>query len=78
MYLLLKEKNQFFIFPDQATIIVIIFVMFQVFGCFFYVYYIFERLCTPLFRNIKQEPFSARVLILCIFNSILPGNVGTG
>ncbi|KAF4018613.1 hypothetical protein G4228_010015 [Cervus hanglu yarkandensis] len=45
----------------------------QVFGCFFYVYYIFERLCTPLFRNIKQEPFSARVLILCIFNSILPG-----
>lgn len=45
----------------------------QVFGCLFYVYYIFERLCTPLFRNIKQEPFSARVLILCIFNSILPG-----
>ncbi|XP_037362280.1 sterol O-acyltransferase 1 [Talpa occidentalis] len=45
----------------------------QVFGCFFYVYYIFERLCAPLFRNIKQEPFSARVLVLCIFNSILPG-----
>ncbi|KAJ8795169.1 hypothetical protein J1605_018515 [Eschrichtius robustus] len=44
----------------------------QVFGCFFYVYYVFERLCTPLFRNIKQEPFSARVLVLCIFNSILP------
>lgn len=76
MYLLLKEKKSLFIFPDQATII--IFVMFQVFGCLFYVYYIFERICTPLFRNIKQEPFSARVLILCIFNSILPGNVGTG
>ncbi|XP_032173717.1 sterol O-acyltransferase 1 isoform X1 [Mustela erminea] len=45
----------------------------QVFGCFFYVYYIFERLCAPLFRNIKQEPFSARVLVLCVFNSILPG-----
>lgn len=45
----------------------------QVFGCLFYVYYIFERLCAPLFRNIKQEPFSARVLVLCIFNSILPG-----
>uniref|UniRef100_A0A4X1U805 O-acyltransferase n=1 Tax=Sus scrofa TaxID=9823 RepID=A0A4X1U805_PIG len=44
----------------------------QVFGCFFYVYYVFERLCTPLFRNIRQEPFSARVLVLCIFNSILP------
>lgn len=50
----------------------------QVFGCFFYVYYVFERLCTPLFRNIRQEPFSARVLVLCIFNSILPGNMGTG
>uniref|UniRef100_A0A667IGK2 O-acyltransferase n=1 Tax=Lynx canadensis TaxID=61383 RepID=A0A667IGK2_LYNCA len=45
----------------------------QVFGCLFYMYYIFERLCTPLFRNIKQEPFSARVLVLCVFNSILPG-----
>lgn len=45
----------------------------QVFGCLFYVYYIFERLCAPLFRNIKQEPFSARVMVLCVFNSILPG-----
>ncbi|XP_004478293.2 sterol O-acyltransferase 1 isoform X2 [Dasypus novemcinctus] len=45
----------------------------QVFGCLFYVYYIFERLCSPLFRNIKQEPFSARVLVLCVFNCILPG-----
>ncbi|XP_021121011.1 sterol O-acyltransferase 1 isoform X1 [Heterocephalus glaber] len=45
----------------------------QVFGCLFYVYYIFERLCAPLFGNIKQEPFSARVLVLCVFNSILPG-----
>lgn len=50
--------------------------VFQVFGCLFYVYYIFERLCAPLFRNIKQEPFSARVLVLCVFNSILPGNLG--
>lgn len=45
----------------------------QVFGCLFYVYYIFERLCRPLFQSIKEEPFSARVLVLCIFNSILPG-----
>ncbi|XP_023559373.1 sterol O-acyltransferase 1 [Octodon degus] len=45
----------------------------QVFGCLFYVYYVFERLCAPLFGNIKQEPFSARVLVLCVFNSILPG-----
>ncbi|XP_013376616.1 PREDICTED: sterol O-acyltransferase 1 [Chinchilla lanigera] len=45
----------------------------QVFGCIFYLYYIFERLCVPLFGTIKQEPFSARVLVLCVFNSILPG-----
>ncbi|XP_044533025.1 sterol O-acyltransferase 1 [Gracilinanus agilis] len=45
----------------------------QVFGCLFYTYYIFERLCAPLFRNVKQEPFSLRVLVLCIFNCILPG-----
>lgn len=45
----------------------------QVFGCLFYVYYIFVRLCIPLFRNMSQEPFSARVLVLCIFSSILPG-----
>ncbi|XP_007935819.1 sterol O-acyltransferase 1 [Orycteropus afer afer] len=45
----------------------------QTFGCIFYVYYVFERLCFPLFGNIKQEPFSARVLVLCVFNSMLPG-----
>ncbi|EPY82537.1 hypothetical protein CB1_000644002 [Camelus ferus] len=33
----------------------------------------YPRLCGPLFRNIKEEPFSARVLVLCVFNSILPG-----
>ncbi|XP_018114024.1 sterol O-acyltransferase 1 isoform X2 [Xenopus laevis] len=45
----------------------------QVLGCLFYVYYIFVRICIPLFRNISQEPFSLRVLVLSIFNSILPG-----
>uniref|UniRef100_A0A8C5R2G8 O-acyltransferase n=1 Tax=Leptobrachium leishanense TaxID=445787 RepID=A0A8C5R2G8_9ANUR len=45
----------------------------QVLGCLFYTYYILVRLCIPLFRNISQEPFSLRVLVLCIFNSILPG-----
>ncbi|KAG8436785.1 hypothetical protein GDO86_007750 [Hymenochirus boettgeri] len=45
----------------------------QVMGCLFYAYYVFVRLCIPLFRNISQEPFSLRVLVLCIFNSILPG-----
>ncbi|CAO2637337.1 Sterol O-acyltransferase 1 [Lemmus lemmus] len=59
--------------PSFYEAIIVFFVVFQVFGCLFYVYYIFERLCAPLFRNIKQEPFSARVLVLCVFNSILPG-----
>lgn len=45
----------------------------QVLGCLFYAYYIFMRLCIPLFRNISREPFSLKVLVLCIFNSILPG-----
>ncbi|XP_069088203.1 sterol O-acyltransferase 1 [Pleurodeles waltl] len=45
----------------------------QVLGCTFYAYYVFVRLCIPLFWNISQEPFSLRVLVLCIFNSILPG-----
>ncbi|KAE8610488.1 hypothetical protein XENTR_v10012146 [Xenopus tropicalis] len=45
----------------------------QVLGCLFYAYYVFVRLCIPLFRNISQEQFSLRVLVLCIFNSILPG-----
>ncbi|XP_053324689.1 sterol O-acyltransferase 1 [Spea bombifrons] len=45
----------------------------QVLGCLFYVYYVFVRLCIPLFRNISQEPFSLRVFVLCIFNCILPG-----
>ncbi|KAM4721802.1 sterol O-acyltransferase 1 isoform 2-T2 [Rhinophrynus dorsalis] len=45
----------------------------QVLGCLFYAYYVFVRLCIPLFRNISQEPFSLRVLVLCVFNSILPG-----
>ncbi|XP_068098684.1 sterol O-acyltransferase 1 [Hyperolius riggenbachi] len=45
----------------------------QVLGCLFYAYYVFVRLCIPLFHNISQEPFSLRVLVLCVFNSILPG-----
>ncbi|KAM8930506.1 sterol O-acyltransferase 1 [Pelodytes ibericus] len=45
----------------------------QVLGCLFYAYYIFVRLCIPLFRNTSREPFSLRALVLCIFSSILPG-----
>ncbi|XP_060088485.1 sterol O-acyltransferase 1 [Heteronotia binoei] len=45
----------------------------QVLGSLFYTYYIFMRLCIPTYRNYSWEPFSSRRLVLCIFNSILPG-----
>ncbi|XP_027749965.1 sterol O-acyltransferase 1 isoform X1 [Empidonax traillii] len=45
----------------------------QVLGSLFYAYYIFVRLCIPQFRNSSQETFNLRGLVLCIFNSILPG-----
>lgn len=47
--------------------------LFQVLGSLFYAYYIFVRLCIPQFRNSSQETFNLRGLVLCIFNSILPG-----
>ncbi|XP_053100181.1 sterol O-acyltransferase 1 isoform X2 [Hemicordylus capensis] len=45
----------------------------QVLCSLFYVYYIFVRLCIPVYRNYIREPFNLRGLVLCIFNSILPG-----
>ncbi|XP_061490210.1 sterol O-acyltransferase 1 isoform X2 [Rhineura floridana] len=45
----------------------------QVLGSLFYIYYIFSRLCIPMYRNFSREHFSVRGLVLCIFNSILPG-----
>ncbi|XP_077188577.1 sterol O-acyltransferase 1 [Paroedura picta] len=45
----------------------------QVLGSLFYTYYIFRRLCIPTYRNYSREPFNSRRLVLCIFNSILPG-----
>ncbi|CAM9378934.1 unnamed protein product [Lampetra planeri] len=45
----------------------------QVLGCLFYAYYVFVRLCIPLFRNFGKEPLSIRVLVLNMFNCTLPG-----
>ncbi|KAL4634885.1 sterol O-acyltransferase 1 isoform X1 [Arapaima gigas] len=45
----------------------------QVLGCLFYAYYVFVRLCIPQFRSISLKLFDLRVMVLCIFNSILPG-----
>ncbi|KAG7487799.1 hypothetical protein MATL_G00027320 [Megalops atlanticus] len=45
----------------------------QVLGCLFYAYYVFVRLCIPQFRSISLQLFDLRVMVLCVFNSILPG-----
>ncbi|XP_047656156.1 sterol O-acyltransferase 1 [Tachysurus fulvidraco] len=45
----------------------------QVLGCLFYAYYVFVRLCIPQFHNVNMQLFDLRVMVLCIFNSILPG-----
>ncbi|XP_064189380.1 sterol O-acyltransferase 1 [Anguilla rostrata] len=45
----------------------------QVLGCLFYAYYVFVRLCIPQFRSINLQLFDLRVMVLCVFNSILPG-----
>ncbi len=53
-------------------------VSFQVLGCLFYAYYIFVRLCIPQFRSISMQLFDLRAMVLCVFNSILPGRMSTG
>ncbi|XP_058246131.1 sterol O-acyltransferase 1 isoform X2 [Hemibagrus wyckioides] len=45
----------------------------QVLGCLFYAYYVFVRLCIPQFRSVSMQLFDLRVMVLCVFNSILPG-----
>ncbi|XP_044295201.1 sterol O-acyltransferase 1 isoform X2 [Varanus komodoensis] len=45
----------------------------QFLGSLFYVYYIFVRLCIPVYRNYSHEQYNIRGVVLCIFNSILPG-----
>uniref|UniRef100_A0A3P8RSG1 O-acyltransferase n=1 Tax=Amphiprion percula TaxID=161767 RepID=A0A3P8RSG1_AMPPE len=45
----------------------------QVLGCLFYAYYVFVRLCIPQFHSIGLQLFDLRAMVLCVFNSILPG-----
>lgn len=49
----------------------------QVLGCLFYAYYVFVRLCIPQFRSISMQFFDLRAMVLCVFNSILPGNASS-
>uniref|UniRef100_A0A3P9KUM3 O-acyltransferase n=1 Tax=Oryzias latipes TaxID=8090 RepID=A0A3P9KUM3_ORYLA len=45
----------------------------QVLGCLCYAYYVFVRLCIPQFRSISLQFLDLRAMVLCVFNSILPG-----
>nr|XP_019936045.1 PREDICTED: sterol O-acyltransferase 1 [Paralichthys olivaceus] len=45
----------------------------QVLGSLFYAYYVFVRLCIPQFRSISLQLFDLKAMVLCVFNSILPG-----
>lgn len=47
----------------------------QVLGSLFYAYYVFVRLCIPQFRSISMQLFDLRAMVLCVFNSILPGKM---
>lgn len=47
----------------------------QVLGSLFYAYYVFVRLCIPQFHSISLQPFDLRAMVLCVFNSILPGKI---
>ncbi|XP_075772031.1 sterol O-acyltransferase 2 isoform X2 [Pelodiscus sinensis] len=42
-------------------------------GCLFYIYFILERLCIPVFTNMSKQPFSTKALVLSVFNATLPG-----
>ena len=47
----------------------------QVLACLFYIYYIFERFCVPVFRDFSSEYVTPERLLLSIFSSIMPGTL---
>lgn len=47
----------------------------QVLSSLFYAYYVFVRLCIPQFRSISLQLMDLRATVLCVFNSILPGEM---
>ena len=47
----------------------------QVLACLFYIYYIFERFCVPVFRDFNHEYVAPERLLLSIFSSIMPGTL---
>ena len=49
--------------------------LFQVLASLFYMYYIFERFCIPMFRNFTSDYVTPRRLIVSVFGCILPGTL---
>jgi len=47
----------------------------QVLASLFYMYYIFERFCIPMFRDFTSDYVTPRRLIVSIFGCILPGTL---
>ena len=47
----------------------------QVFTSMFYLYYIFERFCEPVFHNFTKESVSLKSLTLSAFGSMMPGTL---
>jgi len=47
----------------------------QVLASMFYMYYIFERFCIPMFRDFTSDYVTPRRIIVSIFGCILPGTL---
>ena len=47
----------------------------QVLASLFYMYYIFERFCIPMFRDFTSDYVTPRRIIVSIFGCILPGTL---
>lgn len=47
----------------------------QVLACLFYIYYIFQRFCVPIFRKFGHERFTPKGLLLSVFGCMMPGTL---
>ncbi|XP_043087998.1 sterol O-acyltransferase 2 [Puntigrus tetrazona] len=45
----------------------------KILASLFYLYFILQRLCIPVFRNKSNQPFSTRTFILALFHAAFPG-----
>ncbi|XP_069826291.1 sterol O-acyltransferase 2 isoform X2 [Dendropsophus ebraccatus] len=45
----------------------------QFLGCLFFLYFTLVTLCIPAFKNMSNQPFSTKTLVVSIFHATLPG-----